>query len=185
MTVTYLVATTGRPGLDATLQSIACQAQPGDQLLVVGATPEIQAKAVQYGGEFWFCPPGQDWGHTERNAAMQAGIIRGDYLVHLDDDDVAVMGARVAMAAAMAQHVGKPLIFRMQYAEHGLELWSAKVPVMGNVGTPMMVMPNVPDKLGTFGTFYGGDFQFLQTSQWDLQHDLVWIPQIIARIRPN
>lgn len=183
MTVTYLVATTGRPGLEATLQSIASQAQPGDQLLVVGATPEIQATAMRYSGEFWFCEPGQNWGHAERNAAMQAGIIRGDYLVHLDDDDVAVHGARAAIGSAIEAYAGQPLIFQMHYAEHGLVLWTAKVPVMGNVGTPMCVFPN-NDRLGRFGPEYGGDFNFLASSQYDTS-DFVWMPQIIARIRPN
>lgn len=183
MTVSYLVATTGREGLDATLRSIVGQRKTGDQVLVIGGTEAIEIKAKSYGCDFFFALPGNDWGHSERNAAMASGAVDGDYVAHLDDDDVAVMGSRAAIETAIREHAGKPLIFQMVYAEHGMVLWTAKVPVMGNIGTPMMVFPN-NDKLGRFAPMYGGDFDYLQSSQWDAS-ELVWVPQIIARIRPN
>lgn len=183
MTVTYLVATTGRPGLEAALQSIVCQKQDGDQVLVAGATPEIQATAARWGCEFFPHAPGNDWGHSERNAAMRSGLIRGDYLAHLDDDDVAVMGSRVAIETAMQMHHGAPLIFKMHYAGPGHTLWSSKALCHGNVGTPMFVLPNAPDRWGAFALEYGGDFQFIQSCKWD-PFDYVWVDAVIARIRP-
>ena len=109
MTVSYLVATTGRPGLDATLQSILCQRKTGDQVLVIGGTEDIEVKDKSYGCDFFFSRPGNDWGHAERNAAMDSGAVDGDYVAHLDDDDVAVMGSRAAIEAGMQQHPGRPL----------------------------------------------------------------------------
>lgn len=183
MKLSVSVATVGRPTLEATLQSVTSQLLPGDEVLVIGATDDIRQRAEAMGCRFLYCPAGNDWGASERNATLPSAT--GDYIAFLDDDDVWTGGARVAIEAAMQQHAGRPLIFRMQYAEHGLLLWARQEAAMGNVGTPMMVMSNDPAKLGTFGTFYGGDFHFLQTSKWDLQRDLVWVPHIIARIRPH
>jgi hypothetical protein len=184
VTVTYLVATTGRPGLEATLESIVSQKKPGDQTLVIGATAEIGQRARTFGCDFWPSPAGNDWGHSERNQAMRRELPRGDYIAHLDDDDVAVMGSRVAMETAHTQHPGKPFIFKMHYAGPGHTLWSSKVFCRGNVGTPMFVLPNDPTKLGAFALEYGGDFDFIRSCKWD-EFDYVWVDSVIARIRPN
>jgi hypothetical protein len=184
VTVTYLVATTGRHGLDATLQSIVSQRMPGDQTLVVGATADIGRKAKDYGCEFWPHPAGNNWGHDERNDVMRRRLATGDYLVHLDDDDVAVTGSRVAMETAYAQHPGQPFIFKMFYPESGHTLWSAKVLTRGNVGTPMYVLPNQPEKLGRFAPEYGGDLEYITSCGWD-EYDFIWVDSVIARIRPN
>ena len=183
MTVSYLVATTGRPGLDATLQSITCQQMPGDQVLVIGGTPDIARTAEKHGCSFWYCPPGNDWGHTERNDAMARGAAYGDYIAHLDDDDVAVMGSRVAMETAFTQHPGAPFIFKMFYPGSGHMLWSEQRICTGNVGTPMFVVPNIPKKLGRFAPVYGGDFNFIMGCQWPASA-YVWVDSVIARIRP-
>ena len=37
----------------------------------------------------------------------------------------------------------------------------------GNIGTPNLVAPNVPGKLGTWGTRYEGDFDYIRST---LQH---------------
>lgn len=182
MTVTYMVATSGRVGLDAALNSIVTQAMPGDQVLVIGATPDIAKAAGHYGCSYVFCPPGHDWGASERNMAVPYAT--GDYLAFMDDDDEAVMGSRVAMETAFTQHPGQPFIFKMHYPGPGHTLWSAKALVQGNVGTPMFVLPNQPEKLGTWGSEYGGDFTFISSCQWDT-FDYVWVDSVIARIRPN
>lgn len=181
MTITYLVATLGRPTLARALQSIVSQQMPGDQLLVIGATPEIRQIAEAHGGEFVYCPPGHDWGSTERNLAMASA--RGQYLAFLDDDDVAAPGARSSMESAMVAHAGRPLIFRMLMPDMGLVLWSQPQRCKGNVGTPMMVIPNEPAKLGTWGSDHGGDFDFLESCQWRAS-DLVWVPSVVAHVWP-
>jgi glycosyl transferase family 2 len=182
MSVTYLVATLGRPTLPRALQSITSQRMAGDQLLVIGATPDIQRTAEQHGGEFVYCPPGHDWGSSERNFAM--GSARGDYLAFLDDDDVAAPGARASMEASITAHPGLPLVFRMLLPDMGLVLWIEPQRRLGNVGTPMLVIPNEPEKLGTWGSAHGGDFDFLMSCQWQAS-DLVWIPNIVAHVWPH
>jgi glycosyltransferase involved in cell wall biosynthesis len=177
-----MIATVGRPSLTATLQSVVSQKMPDDQVLVISNWPSVRSTATSYGCDFFKCLPGNDWGSTERNEAVVAA--RGDYLAFIDDDDVAVPDSRVAIESAIQANPGRPLIFRMQYPDTGVVLWAAPILCMGNVGTPMFVLPNDRAKLGTWGKEYGGDFHFISTSAWTYP-DFVWCPQVIARIRPN
>ena len=100
MNVSILVATIGRPTLEATLESIVRQTLPGDQVMVIGATMDIGNRAAKYGCTFVQAPAGGDWGASER--ALAAPQATGDYLAFLDDDDVYLLGARDAMGVAMA-----------------------------------------------------------------------------------
>lgn len=174
--ITFIVATSGRPTLQATLKSI--ETLPGDEVLVVGNVDGM----TDY-GQFRFLPrpPGEDWGHTERNWATP--LARGRYISHMDDDDVYAPGVRAAMADAIQQTSGRPIVFRMQY-KNGTVLWSDHELRCGNIGTPMVLWPNALDKLGTWGPFYGGDFHFIETSKW-VPEDYVWRSEIIALLRPH
>lgn len=182
MSVSYLVATIGRPTLDATLRSIVNQAFPDDEVLVIGATDAIKAKADEYGCRFIHCEPGNDWGATERNYATP--FATGQYLAFLDDDDFALYGARAIMQETILTCPGRPIIFRMRYGTDGAVLWHERRLCLGNVGTPMFVLPNEPDKLGTWVGRYGGDFDFINTMKWSADA-IVWMPQVIAQIRPQ
>jgi hypothetical protein len=184
MTISYLVPTVGRPSLEAALHSIRSQAMPGDQVIVISEWESVAERVKPLGCEFVKCPPGRDWGSTERNTVQAMGVATGDYLAFLDDDDEAVVGSRVAMETALTQHPGQPCIFKMHYPVAGHTLWAHKDLSQGNVGTPMFVLPNDSSKLGTWGTEYGGDYQFIKSCQWD-RFDYIWVDAVIARIRPN
>lgn len=182
MTVTYLVATVGRPSLEAALQSIVNQSRPGDEVLVIGATSAIQETAHKYGCRYVFCEPGNDWGATERNVATPYAT--GDYLAFLDDDDLAAPGSRAAIEHAISLNPGLPAIFRMQYGTSGPILWGRPELALGNVGTPMFILPNDRSKLGIWTSRYGGDFDFISSMQW-APDSIVWRGEVIANIRPQ
>jgi hypothetical protein len=177
--ISFIVATSGRPTLEATLASM--ELLPGDELIVVGENiPRTTPRA-----RYLDCPAGNDWGHTERNIAMR--IARGSYIAHLDDDDTYAPGARLVMAGAMRNHPARPLIFRMQYS-NGLQLWRSKVVEVGNVGTPMTLLPNDPALRGEFGSWYGGDIHYVETfaSKAGLSsEDFVWLEDVTVLIRPH
>lgn len=181
--ISFIVATTGRETLKATLASIECW--PGDEVLVVGGVEEMTDVEPHVVRRFIPHPPGEDWGHKERNFAMP--LARGQYLAHIDDDDVYVPGARAIMAEAIAQHPARPVIFRMEYM-NGQRLWRDKIVRIGNVGTPMSLIPNDPANHGEFGSFYGGDMHYLESyaaRAGYASEDFVWREEVTVLIRPH
>lgn len=171
--ISFIVATVGRPSLADTLASI--ELWPGDELIVIGNVPtqtDGQVRSIT-------SPPGNDWGSTERNVATP--LARGSYLAHIDDDDVYAPGAREAMAAAMQVDPGRMTIFKMQYPD-GSQLWADPMIRWGNVGTPMIFMPNDPAKMGRWGERMDcGDLHFLQTMRW-AGEEIVWSTDVIAHV---
>lgn len=177
--ISFIVATSGRPTLAATLQSIECL--PGDEIIVVGENIKFDDARARY----IYCPAGNDWGHSERNLAMPQA--RGRYLAHLDDDDVYAPNHRAIMAAALQQNPGRPHIFRMQYRNGDL-LWRHKIVEVGNVGTPMSLVPNIAAQRGQFGSFYGGDITYLESYAARAGYtsaDFVWNEDVTVLIRPH
>lgn len=179
--ITFIVPTIIRPSLSATLRSI--QTMPGDEILIVGDGVTRKLESYKRHSEITLldCPPGNDWGHAERNYAQTRAKCR--YIAHIDDDDVYVPGARSLMGDAITKTPGKPILFRMQYP-NGITLWDQPELRCGNVGTPMMLIPNRPTMLGTWGSFVGGDCHFLETSKWKPE-EFVWRPEIVALLGHN
>lgn len=173
--ISFIVPTIGRQSLAATLRSIVTH--PGDEILVVGNRFRTYDKRVRYVD----CPPGKDWGAAERNYATP--MARGQYLAHIDDDDVYAPGTRDMMEDAIRTTPGRPVLFRMRYP-NGITLWQDEVLRCGNVGTPMMLIPNRPTMLGTWGSFVGGDCHFLETMKWKPE-EIVWRPEVIALLGHN
>lgn len=179
--ISFIVPTIGRESLAKTLASI--ELRRGDEVLVVGNVKELtnynSADDTTY--RFIPCPPGGDWGHSERNFATP--LCRGKYIAHIDDDDVYAPGARAVMAEAIATAFGRPIIFRMRFP-NGITLWQEPVIRCGNLGTPCFLIPNVPEKLGRWEPFVGGDCAFLESCKWKPE-DYSWRPEVIALLGHN
>lgn len=176
--ISFVIATLGvNPAIHATLASI--ETRHGDEIVVVGGTPEFVAHDSRV--RHIPCQPGGDWGHSERNYV--APFLQGDYVAHIDDDDVYAVGHRALMADAIQQAPDRPTLFRMQYPSGGI-LWNQPILCMGNVGTPMILIPNVLEKFGTWGPFNGGDAHFLQTMGW-AAHEINWRPEVTTLLGHN
>lgn len=173
--ISFIVPTIGRPSLLRTLASIECW--PGDEILVVGNVREVTKGLVRYIP----CPAGGDYGHAERNFAMPLCTKR--YIAHIDDDDAYVPGTRALMADVMQKAPGRPVIFKMR-APNGITLWREPKIECGNLGTPCFLHPNMPTKLGVWGSFIGGDCAFLQSSKWRAE-DYVWREEVICLVGHN
>lgn len=173
--ISFIVPTVGRKSLYATLRSI--ETWPGDEIMLVGDRIQVSDHRVRHVQ----CPPGGDWGHAERNMAMPLAKCR--YLAHIDDDDTYAPGTRALMADAIEKTPGKPVLFRMQFP-NGITLWNEPELRCGNVGTPMILIPNMPTKLGTFKSFVGGDCAFLEEMKWE-REEIVWRPEVIALLGHN
>lgn len=179
--ISFIVPTLGRSSLRHTLKSIECW--PGDEILVVGNVenpPRINTQS-DVCTRFISCPPGSDWGHKERNFATP--LAKGKYIAHIDDDDEYAPGTRDLMQDAIEKTPNRPVLFRMRYP-NGITLWQEPEIRCGNVGTPMMLIPNVPDRLGVWRSFVGGDCAFLEECKW-ARTDFVWRPEVIALLGHN
>lgn len=183
--ISFIVPTLGRPTLERTISSIECW--PTDEIIIVcdgkieTTCRQIISGARRKNIRFVHCQPGNDWGHTERNVAMPLAACR--YLAHIDDDDWYAPGTRALMADAIAKTPGRPVLFRMRYP-NGITLWRDPNLYCGNVGTPMILIPNMPTKLGKFEPFVGGDCAFLESMKWS-PDDIVWRPEVIAMLGHN
>ncbi len=125
-----------------------------------------------------------DHGYTPRTKGIAQAT--GTHLAFLDDDDVFTPGAIEKMRAACGQ---TPAIFQMDHPAHGI-LWRNQKLEFGNVGTPMILVPNVLDKLGKWEPFApglpepGGDFNFLKGCVEKMGAP-TWWAEVTSIIRPH
>lgn len=150
-----------RDTLTRALQSAVAQLQSGDELLV----------------ERLDC----HWGHEARDQAMPRAL--GTHLMFLDDDDVYVDGALATVRAALVLEPDRVHIFRMRYPD-GREIWSSPTVACGNISTIMLVVPNTPGKLGSWGTGYEGDLQFLSETLALRSEEPIFHEDVIGLVRP-
>ena len=160
--LSIIVASSGRPSLHRTLESIHGQAQRGDEILV-----SVNAD----------CP----WGHAARNQLI--GAARGDAVMFMDDDDAYVPGALDAVRGAVDAEPERMHLFQMRYAD-GRVLWDVPQVACGHVSTQMVVVPNRPELTRARWTDrYEGDYDFIAAAA-GLFGAPVFHDTVIALIRP-
>jgi glycosyltransferase involved in cell wall biosynthesis len=165
ITFTVIVPTSGRPTLGRTLDSIAEQLEPGDELIVS-------------------CNRDGDFGVAARDAAMPRA--RGTHLLFMDDDDQFAAGAFRTIRRFAGAHPDRIGIFRMRY-DNGLTLWTEPVLRLGNVSTLMFCVPNVADRLGSWRSgeiARHGDFEFIRATA-ALQGEPLFRREIVAFVRAD
>ena len=74
---------------------------------------------------------------------------RGSHLAFMDDDDVYARDALEKMRRFAREHPGRIGLFKMRHVV-GTTHWVENQPVLryGNISTQIIVVPNVPGKLG-------------------------------------
>ena len=165
VTFSVIVATSGRRSLAATLDSIAEQLEPGDEILVR-------------------CSDDDEFGHRTRQSLMEEA--RGSHLVFMDDDDQFAHGAFTAMRRVAQEHPGRVAIFRMRYLD-GRVIWTDPVLRGRNVSTQMFLVPNLPGKLGRWE-----NPDYLRMADWtfisetvELQGEPLFCDEIVAHFRSD
>ena len=161
--ISFIIPSINRESLHKTLGSI--EVWPGDEIIV----------------EFDL-PPSGGWGNTPRNKGIARAT--GDYLSFMDDDDKYVPGHRQIQEDVINANPGKPVLFKMQYP-NGKTLWRKKEIVAGNVGSPMIMVPNDKKMLYKFfGKRNMGDFIFVYNWGWKYD-EVVWSEEVIALLGHN
>lgn len=166
-----ILPTSGRVDLAAAARSARAQMSPQDELLIVGGGSWGEAVAFWVSARHVPHAGGRNWGHAERNAAMPQA--RGTHLLFLDDDDALLPGALKAMRECIAQAPERPHVFKMIMPEGYLVPITAEVR-QGNIGTPNLVAPNTPARLGVWGDRYEGDFDFIASTLAHYPDGPVW-----------
>jgi hypothetical protein len=188
--LTIIVTTVGRHSVARTLQSLEGQDWlEGDQVLLVcdGHIPQYVSRlwlSLSLPGRLMLASggPHQDWGHTPRNRALRYAT--GDYVAHLDDDDCYRTNAVPTIRRELHANGEGFYFFQMEYPGGGVR-WVQPGVSFGNVGTPMFVHPR-KCILGEWGSFYGGDWQFMkQTVACNPALPIFWISKVICHIRPQ
>lgn len=159
MSLSIIIASSGRRTLARTVQSVVTQLEPGDELIV-----DVNDDAP--------------WGHAARNRQLRRA--RGRHLLFMDDDDVYVPGALRHVRAACAQEPRRIHLFRMRYPGGG-ELWHEQKVVCGNVSTQMVVVPRRGLR-ARWGDRYEGDFDFIAAAVGQFGEP-VWHETVIAQVR--
>jgi glycosyltransferase involved in cell wall biosynthesis len=165
VTFSVIVPTRGRRSLAATLDSLAEQLEPGDEVLVR-------------------CTRDEDFGNAARRSLIERA--EGTHLVFIDDDDQLARGALAAMRRVAREHPGRVAIFRMRYLD-GRVLWREPVLRERNVSSQMFLVPNVPGKLGTWESpDYPrmADWSFISETA-RLQGEPLFREEVVAHIRSD
>lgn len=107
----------------ATLAATAPQLEPGDELIVVRSE-------------------GDTYGNESRDRAIRAAT--GSHLLFIDDDDCHTESALAVVRDRVTASPDRLHVFRMQGGHDGV-LWNDPHLGSGNVGTPMVAVPRLPN----------------------------------------
>lgn len=156
-----VVATKGRDTLARTLAAVAPQLESGDELLVMRLDCE--------------------WGNEARDLMMAKAT--GTHLLFIDDDDVHTPDALTVIREAVSLAPTVMHIFRMAHGD-GLT-WAQEDFAVGNVGTPMVCFPNLPDK-ASWQNKDGpiSDFRFIHETLKIVGGPPRWYENVVAELRP-
>jgi glycosyltransferase involved in cell wall biosynthesis len=165
VTFSVIVPTRGRSSLKQTLASVVGQLEPGDEVLVR-------------------CSNDEDYGNAARQSLIERA--RGTHLVFIDDDDQFARRALETMRQFAHAHPGRIGVFRMRY-DNGVVLWTDPVVRLGNLGSPMLCIPNAPGRLGRWESPdipRHADLEFLRAAT-AVHGDPVFRREIVAFVRTD
>lgn len=169
VTVTIILPTKGRRTLRNAIDSAISQMRPGDELYVT------------------FDASG-DCGDGVRNRMVAAA--HGTLLTFLDDDDEYRPGALDAIRRFGEEHPGRIGIFRISNDIYG-PYWVEEDPDYYGTANAMLVVPNVPGRLGTWEAppwakpGRSGDYKFLTETIALQGQPPIWRTEVIQDISPE
>lgn len=191
--LSIIIPTVGRAGLVPLLRSIRAQApSPAEvEVLVVGdahggtwseslAGAQLAVDVCHQARMIWHDGGRHAWGHPQRNHG--ATLARGRFLAWSQDDNVYRPGALAAMLDAAAHLVDDPMpaLFRVM-TRLGYPVWLQEgLLAERQIDADCILVPNVPDALGTWTNRYEGDWDFIRETVHRWHHRALWCEDIIA-----
>lgn len=190
-----IIPTLGRPSLRRTLMSIKhANFDPAlDQLIIIGDgyQPEAKRMANQLAGWIGFnqwCylqTPRRTGGGKARHMGFAASM--GTHIALIDDDDQYTPHALKGMRDCISVEPDRPHIFKMRNCNadraHWHELWDSPDVKIGNIGTPMVVLPNKPEKFGVWDDLQNcSDFRFFDATLRNFEKPPTWHQHVIVDV---
>jgi glycosyltransferase involved in cell wall biosynthesis len=189
-----IIPTQGRPELYATLLSIfRAGCSKDDEVIVVGDGEQLEARRIvecfrdRLNLSYRETDPTRSLGGPQRMLGIS--VAKGTHLLFIDDDDVYTEGALEFVRKIVSWNPGKISVFKMKAMAKRLPydvIWREPRVYVGNIGTPMFCVPNVKDRLGSWGPFRMGDFAFIKSTLEKYPNGddcLLWVDRVIAEIR--
>jgi len=163
--LSVIVPTIGRPTLARMVESVT---DPSVEIVVVADThrndvrEELKAvRRLVNQRVVWLNHDAgyHCWGHPQRQLGMAHAS--GRWLMFSQDDNVLVPGAldRIRRVIARQPHP-RPLLFQVDNWAAGV-VWKEPVLAERNVDADCIVVPADPERLGTWGERFNGDFDFI------------------------
>ena len=163
-TLSIVIATSGRSSLEPLLSELTSQITADDEIIVIGDGPQPKARktAESFKPKIRYTEYGpiRCWGHPQREIGMK--LAGKEYVSFLNDEDMVAPAYIQGIKTAAQEAPGRPILFRMLIGSNAI--WWQQAVCPGNVGTQMVVLPNIKDRLGTWGRCYQGDFLFLKST---------------------
>lgn len=192
--LSIVIPTIGRPCLSRVLRSVldAGFDREADEVVVVsdGPSPDAQKILKFYEStipaRFFEGPVSRMVGQVQKNLGISKAT--GTHILVMDDDDQYVPDCFEHVRARIRQAPDRLHLFKMLACDprHSYgHCWRSRDIVVGNVGTPMLVAPNVPGHLGQFGNHYCGDYDYVRSTvdlHPDRENGLSWVDHVIAYI---
>lgn len=199
MTISVVMPTTGRPTLAAAISSVVDQLEDDDRLIVVCDTINgnpVCARAIvsdfqPANIDYLECGvPGSRFGNGQRDRGLAFAAGRSSHVAFLDDDDVWVHGAYDIVVGTVSADPQAAHIFRAEWGPghhwHG-RLWAEPVFRVGNVGTPMLILPNRPYRASWMDSNDAGivsDFGWMSAAVGECD-GVRWWEDLVAVVRPQ
>ncbi len=197
MSLSVIMPTMGRATLERAVKSVVHQLEFDDELLVICDGHNLQDEVTGRIGTDVICHDVRVYatlektGHSgaeQRDKGITLAI--GTNIMFLDDDDIYVRGALATVRRALSSSQGLPHIFRMQYGSTGKVLWedAPLTPRLRgcNVGTPMLVIPNVKGLPKWNPLSATHDFEFASHIVTNMFAGHVeWHQEVLSIIRPT
>lgn len=195
-TISVITPTIGRDTLRDTAASMVPQLRHGDEWIIAADSDPTFAQVIaRQARELTparvVLAEARDvtsvFGNAQRDIAIR--LATASHLCFLDDDDVWNPGARDHFAAAADREPHMVHVFRARWSDgHHWQgvLWKEKRFMRGNVGTPMVLIPNRPPLPRWMHWNSDGvvsDFGWLHAALGD--QPLAWHHETVATVRPK
>jgi len=192
--LSIIIPTIGRPSLARTLESILAEGIVPlfDEVIVISDGHQLVSEEIAYDFarrmtlRYITGPKTVPGMPTNRNYAMP--VATGTHLMFIDDDDVYVDKALVAVREEVERDWNKIYLFREESKTKrhpwGI-VWKEKRVALGNVGTQMIVAPNKRELLGVWGDWKTGDYDFVRSTvdlHPERENGIVWVDRVIANL---